>query len=1052
MKRFTRSVRPRASLALALAFLLGQGCIADPDPPGNPPGGEDPDARPPSPDAGPPGPDAAPPPTPLPPLPPPTPGASSFLSADDLYTNLPVYGEEEEEEEEEEDEDYSEVVRGDIYRMLDPGTLLALNEHRGLLIIDVSNPAAPVVQASVALHGTPVEMHVDGSRVIVLVDSRYRYTSNGDGVNGKQRTGSAALLIDLADPGAPLVAVEHQIPGEIRSSHFSRRGEDAVLYVAHRANVDGYAEFRVTSVAVTPTQLVERAVVSLGVTPISAMKAAGEVLLLALHGFPGAPAVAIIDISSTTGLMFERDRVETATDVRLAREMDLRNGQLRVFSGPYPHGSGPRYLQVWNAADLDALALAGQQDLGIGDALFGTFFLDDRAFAVTGAAADHTHAFAIAPDGTPSALGNFVGAGRGKFFRAAFGDTRMIGIGVDEANWDALEVTLYDIVDPGQPPVLLARQLVDGGIWAEATWNDRTVTVLDDAVNVRAPGGELETGLVIVPFSKYFSGPSGPASVQLFTFSASTLTPRGLLDHDGATPILAPDHAVINLSDSELSVYDHTDLDAPDQLSRLALSERHSQVIPYDGFRVRFAGFVIDSRVQIIPRAGDADGALPMASFAADPATRLFKMGDDRLLVMSAAPTFREWNLKVYDLSDPRQPRLLGEQEYVDAVFPDSYQWRDRLIPTVFVTDTAVVFLRIFEHESSVGAEHHCHTYVTNQVSSCSPGVECTFVAGERTCRSIDGGPEFCEGSFASCTRQPLSLASCELVDPASIEDRLVTDCSDGFASRKWMQFQIEVVDFSNPATPVVMPPITFADGVETVDALLDGSTLYVSVKQPAALPDDPRPHARYFLAPIDLSTPSQPIIAPYVSVPGVLLAVRGSTLYTRDVIWSDGFIEFAVAKLELQDDIARLQAYHQLQQDYLDRVAIDDSGLVLLQHQYRWPATASEHSAYAGSFLRILQPPAGDGAFQVMFEQQLDHFKKLLASSLGRAFFALQLGVLVLDLDQPDHPTPAAFLPGYHDRSSLVIDGDGVMLEPRHVGLTHFDLDDPRLHVPPAE
>jgi hypothetical protein len=58
---------------------------------------------------------------------------------------------------------------------------------------------------------------------------------------------------------------------------------------------------------------------------------------------------------------------------------------------------------------------------------------------------------------------------------------------------------------------------------------------------------------------------------------------------------------------------------------------------------------------------------------------------------------------------------------------------------------------------------------LAHQEVDCSPGDECIYVAGERTCRSIDGGPEFCEGSFASCLRQPTTLASCELVDPESV-------------------------------------------------------------------------------------------------------------------------------------------------------------------------------------------------------------------------------------------------------------------------------------------
>jgi hypothetical protein len=77
---------------------------------------------------------------------------------------------------------------------------------------------------------------------------------------------------------------------------------------------------------------------------------------------------------------------------------------------------------------------------------------------------------------------------------------------------------------------------------------------------------------------------------------------------------------------------------------------------------------------------------------------------------------------------------------------------------------------------------------------------------------------------------------------------------------------------------------------------------------------------------------------------------------------------------------------------------------------------------------------------------------KKLLASSLGRAFVELPTGALVLDLDQPDQPTATAFLPAGYEDFSLILDGDDVMMQIEDEGLTHFDLDDPRLRVPPVE
>src|SRR5690606_9025609 len=148
--------------------------------------------------------------------------------------------------------------------------------------------------------------------------------------------------------------------------------------------------------------------------------------------------------------------------------------------------------------------------------------------------------------------------------------------------------------------------------------------------------------------------------------------------------------------------------------------------------------------------------------------------------------------------------------------------------------------------------------------------------------------------------------------------DLLRKDCYNGVATRSLMKFEVHVVDLSDPANPERSPVLTFGEHEEGVSMLTRGDTLYVTVKQPVDVLGDPRPHVRYFVRPIDLSEPSRPVIRPAINVPGELLAVRGNTIYTRDMAWGSEFIEFAVARLRLDDNVARLEKYHQLPYDYL--------------------------------------------------------------------------------------------------------------------------------------
>lgn len=128
-------------------------------------------------------------------------------------------------------------------------------------------------------------------------------------------------------------------------------------------------------------------------------------------------------------------------------------------------------------------------------------------------------------------------------------------------------MSLYDITDITNPDPFIARQHVEASwSWSEANWDDRAFSVLEDAVQVNNADGEPETGLVLLPFSGWDrDSQTYTAAVQIFTFSRDSLTQRGIMHHD--TPVrrsfLTNDTTTANLSEVEVSFFDHTNPDEP---------------------------------------------------------------------------------------------------------------------------------------------------------------------------------------------------------------------------------------------------------------------------------------------------------------------------------------------------------------------------------------------------------------------------------------------------------------------------------------------------------
>jgi hypothetical protein len=1076
---FVRNAAP-----VVLLCCLAQACVIT-DPGEQPPDAgpaPQPDARPaPPPDAQVPLPDAQPPPPPPPPPEPP----SSFLSADEPEVAL---GEEEEEEEEEEaaEEELAagragesaasaDTGRADIYAVLGDGKILELNEHRGLQIIDVADPERPVRMGHLPIIGEPRELHVSGDLAIVVINHRQRFEPTGEGLGTHAYSNAGSvMLVDLTDRDAPRLVSEVMLTGAATTSRLLTRGGLPTLYVAFNEDdwfrqPDGSYENRrggvVQSFQLVAGALVERSRLAF-VGFVGVVHVAGDVLLVNHRRF--ADNIALIDIGAADGSMVQRGQVMTNERVR---SVDLRNGLLYAFSGPTAI-DGPRCeLFVWDVTNLAAPVLVDPELISQFRMLHATALLGDRAFAIThdydeqGAT---LHALAIDAAGEVTIVGERDVASWSSFFHPVLGDTRLLGIGPDVSmGFERLALTLYDATDPAHPEPLLATALVtpapgpssDGSL---AMREQQALTVLEDAVNVQAPTGELETGLVLVPFQASWddNGYQSASGVQMFTFSSKTLTRRGTMAHAGepARSFLLGDGLVAMLSSRLLGLFT-SDLAAPGERANIELVDSFVQLLPLGDYRIRVRSVqgydtieVPDQRyvVEIIPRDAPADSAEPVSSFEVPYEAQVFLMGDILVTVTDRGryTSENEIVIETHDLSDPRAPRKLAE--LVSSELPPfgGPNWRFDSPRRLHVLADKLVFTRRVHHYASEVETGIAHETTVQQSVNCGGQVGCAYLTGAQLCFDLDS-TSYCEGGFAQCTYLGHGRSECTPKAAAELGDAVWSHSMDATVSRPWQQLTLHSVDLSDPAQPTLGTKIIMPEGESVVGIVADANQLYVTLKMPATASGDPRPHARTFLRRIDFADADQPFVSEPIDVPGEVIAVQGAALFTRHPFWGAHFIETAIAQLVLTGDEVRLLAYHRFTERSITDLRVGPGGLIVAKHDQVWTrpwGTAPGSFDHVLSLLRPPTPPTGGQpvlqGFEALSENPLAVAPSLDDVIPGRLFLRGFGGRLMVDISNPVYPVLRAFLP-IDQVSGEILYQDGKMLVPAGPhGIIEHDLD----------
>jgi hypothetical protein len=800
--------------------------------------------------------------------------------------------------------------------------------------------------------------------------------------------------------------------------------------------------------------------------------------------------VTLIDISNPTGQMVEGASIQVEGMVRNQFNMHIHGDVMRVVSAGRWNGGNTNHLETFNIADINNISRIDHDTFGDGQDLFATLFLEDRAFFVTYLRQDPFHAFSIAANGQAEEKSEFIVSGWNDFFQAVSSQTRLVGIGKNDQDGNTMAVSLYDITDLENPNPLIAREEVDlDWSWSEANWDHRAYSVLEKGTRVNAPTGELETGLVLLPFSGYDRDEGTYVSaVQIFTFSNNTLTLRGTMDHGSQVrrSFVADrdDNTTANLSEVELSLFDTSDPDAPQELGRVELAPNYSGFWLFGDYGIRresrqryysyYSNNVTENdTLEVVPLTGDPDTVQELASVEIPGGSQVHKVGDmlvttsQSLIDNSNGERNYETEINVWDFSNPTAPTHRGSlttdqirSSYYYGGYGDCYDcgYYSYGGITAEVVDDALVFTSRQREQELVGTRHYRYIHppydYDNQCRYGEVDSECTYLNGGISCSQIehlDGRmePEVCTGSIQECTRQTDGSTDCVEVDPDQVQTETRENENEQF--RYWSHFDFQALDLTNPAQPTLSSTVSMPTNEDDVSVISDDNSLYVTFKEETQVVGDNRPYVRYYFKEIDFGQPSSPQVKASVNIPGELIEIDGETILTRDFLWGESIVETSINKLLVNSGLAYLKGSKRYRNRQVQQVALDGAGNVLVSHQEAWLAAREEYGsdyydeADQSNYLSVLDLTAD--ALPELAELEIDRWASLRDARLGRALYSVPGGLLVINLDNPASPYAQAYFPTRGWPRDIVVEGDDIYFAGGLYGMYKFGLDETNLN-----
>jgi hypothetical protein len=450
--------------------------------------------------------------------------------------------------------------------------IYALNSYKGLLVIDASNPDAPVLAGVLDLRGRGVEMYVVGTRVYIVLSADYYYPMmmGGDAVpNGQMIVpdrpmppapdfqGSQLAIVDVSNPAAPALDGKINLVGFAAESRRVGNiiyviGSNIVPYMYGGEEGDTTDEGFVASINVADPE---------NIIPVERQTFSGSAMIMhtsATALFAASQEwdyqadeshtrVQAVDISDPAGAIVMRDAFDVPGTIRNRFYMDAFEGVFRIATESWGFGFREVRLYTYSLADMSAIALLGQVRIMRDESLEAVRFDGPRGYAVTFLRTDPLFVLDLHDAANPVVAGHLEVPGFSTHIEPR--GSRLIAVGVDDTDGRRPAVAYYDVQDPANPAQLGRVVLGPPGSFTEsqAVYDEKAFKIVDELGLIAIPFKHVEWsrwgmpvpatgGVSAQSASAEDATPDTPAcfnAVQLVDFNDTGLLQRGWFEHRG---------------------------------------------------------------------------------------------------------------------------------------------------------------------------------------------------------------------------------------------------------------------------------------------------------------------------------------------------------------------------------------------------------------------------------------------------------------------------------------------------------------------------------------
>ncbi len=468
-----------------------------------------------------------------------------------------------------------EIVESDIYKIQDD-TIWVVNRYRGLIAIDMSNPAKLKIVGRAPFEGIPGEMYLQEGRAYILVTGlNGKDINTGDeGFWGNRRM-SKVIVVDTEDPSKPKVIGSYDMDGTIVDS----RQVGDVIYVAATQyryywywcdSMDEYGKDQITLMSINvsdPKDIKKVDEVSLEGTAYTIYVSRRSIYIAEANydywsddhsqNYP----VTLFDISDPSGKIEKKAVFETEGFMSDRWKMHEKGDVFFAVSSSSRWGAGTSMIESFDISDPENIERLDKLVFMEGQQLFGTKFEGDRMYAVTYFIEDPLHVIDISDPENMIELGFLEIPGWSTHLEVR-GD-KILAVGVDDQDGWKTKVSMYDVSDPENPTEMSMIAIGSNYSWSTANYDWKAFRIYDDL------------GLILLPVNEYEERTwRSIYKLYLIDFDMEKgLTERGHVVSD--SPVMrgvAVEEKIVSIGDRHVMVIDAKDRDNPEILSTAVLA------------------------------------------------------------------------------------------------------------------------------------------------------------------------------------------------------------------------------------------------------------------------------------------------------------------------------------------------------------------------------------------------------------------------------------------------------------------------------------------------